>query len=57
MNRTCHQLVDAQVSVNRAVYEANKDDEDEAYLTWCIAEALESLTLALKTLTRRGRRK
>jgi len=57
MHRPGEYLVNAQVSVNRAVFEANKPDADPKYLEWCIAEAMEDLSLALKTLTRRGKRK
>jgi hypothetical protein len=57
MHRTVQKLVDAQVSINRAVFEANKAKADEDYLTWCIAEAFESLSTALADLARRGKRK
>jgi hypothetical protein len=57
MHRTIDSLVSASVSVNRAVFEANKSKADEEYLAHCAAEAIKELGEALEWLTRKGKRK
>jgi len=50
MNLACQELVNAQVEVNRAVFEANKTQSDTRYLQVCIAEAMQDLAAANKVL-------
>lgn len=57
MHQTCQDLVNAQVSVNRAVFEANRTIGSDDYLMWCIAEALGDLSSALQRLARKGKRR
>ena len=52
MNRAMQPLVNAQVSVNRAVFEANKNKASEVYLIDCCAAAMRDLGEAIAVLMR-----
>jgi hypothetical protein len=62
LNRATQEIVNAQVEVNRAVFEANKTKGRDAYIQVCIANAQEQLAAASKVLlgvrrVRKGRGK
>jgi hypothetical protein len=50
MNSACQELVNAQIEVNRAVLEANKEKPSTIYLAKCIAQAIEDLVTAGQVL-------
>lgn len=47
MSGRIQNIVNAQISVNRAVHEANKSKPDEDYIDHCISSALSDLSGAL----------
>lgn len=57
MSRRIQELVNAQISINRAVFEGNKTKCDEKYIDECIASAQRDLAdaAALKETKRRIR--
>jgi hypothetical protein len=52
LNRSIQPLVNAQVTINRAVFEANKNKADEVYLIDCSAAAMRELGEAIAILMR-----
>lgn len=56
MHKKIQDLVNAQVSVNRAVFEGNRDNARPEYLQECAKAAITNLRKAIKIINRQVRK-